>query len=139
MSFIAIERGTVIYKGLGCPGQLSTEDFQFPFVILPEPLFFSKSTLSQENSIPCFLMTRLEPPVAPILGKPRFNTLQISFSSPLAIFLRPPSGVGKGTYCSRIAKALKVPHIAAGDLVRSEMQAQSEVGKMVAGYVNSGR
>lgn len=46
------------------------------------------------------------------------------------VFLGPP-GVGKGTYASRIAKALGVPHIAAGDLVRAEIKAGSPMGKQV--------
>lgn len=46
------------------------------------------------------------------------------------VFLGPP-GVGKGTYASRIAKALNVPHIAAGDLVRAEIKSGSALGEQV--------
>jgi replication-associated recombination protein RarA len=46
------------------------------------------------------------------------------------VFLGPP-GVGKGTYASRIAQHLGVPHIAAGDLVRAEIKSGSELGEQV--------
>jgi len=50
------------------------------------------------------------------------------------VFLGPP-GVGKGTYSSRIAKHLGVPHIAAGDLVRAEIKSGSKLGQEVSGCV----
>jgi adenylate kinase len=46
------------------------------------------------------------------------------------VFLGPP-GVGKGTYATRIAAQLGVPHIAAGDLVRAEIKSGSPLGKQV--------
>ena len=46
------------------------------------------------------------------------------------VFLGPP-GVGKGTYSTRVAIALGVSHIAAGDLVRYEMRSGSRVGQSV--------
>jgi hypothetical protein len=46
------------------------------------------------------------------------------------VFLGPP-GVGKGTYSTRVAVALGVAHIAAGDLVRYEMRSGSKLGKQV--------
>lgn len=49
---------------------------------------------------------------------------------PCWVFLGPP-GVGKGTYSGRIAEAMGVPHISAGDLVRDEISLQSDVGLKV--------
>ena len=46
------------------------------------------------------------------------------------VFLGPP-GVGKGTYSTRVAVALGVAHIAAGDLVRYEMTSGTALGKQV--------
>lgn len=46
------------------------------------------------------------------------------------VFLGPP-GVGKGTYATRVAKLLGVPHIAAGDLVRAEIKSGSSLGQEV--------
>lgn len=47
--------------------------------------------------------------------------------APAWIFLGPP-GVGKGTYSSRVASALGVPHVAAGDLVRDQIKNKTEFG-----------
>eukprot|EP00951_Prasinocladus_malaysianus_P047171 scaffold649235_cov42-Prasinocladus_malaysianus.AAC.1 len=47
--------------------------------------------------------------------------------APHWVFLGAP-GVGKGTYSTRVAKALDVPHIACGDLVRNEIKSGSERG-----------
>ena len=49
---------------------------------------------------------------------------------PCLVFLGPP-GVGKGTYSGRIAQAMGVPHISAGDLVRNEIALQTDVGRKV--------
>jgi hypothetical protein len=49
------------------------------------------------------------------------------------VFLGPP-GVGKGTYASRVAAALDVPHIAAGDLVRAEIKSGSTLGQQVCRF-----
>jgi len=38
-------------------------------------------------------------------------------------------GVGKGTYASRLAKLLGVPHVSAGDLVRDEIKAATPLAK----------
>jgi 2-phosphoglycerate kinase len=46
------------------------------------------------------------------------------------VFLGPP-GVGKGTYSTRVAVALGVAHIAAGDLVRGEISRRTPVGQQV--------
>lgn len=46
------------------------------------------------------------------------------------VFLGPP-GVGKGTYSTRVAVALGVAHIAAGDLVRGEIRQRTPLGQQV--------
>jgi adenylate kinase len=38
-------------------------------------------------------------------------------------------GVGKGTYASRLATLLRVPHVSAGDLVRDEIKAGTPLAK----------
>lgn len=53
------------------------------------------------------------------------------------VFLGPP-GVGKGTYSTRVAVALGVAHIAAGDLVRAEIKRRSPLGQKMQTYVNKG-
>lgn len=46
------------------------------------------------------------------------------------VFLGCP-GVGKGTYASRLAKLLEVPHIAMGDLVRHEILQKTSMADQV--------
>ncbi|KAL3135764.1 hypothetical protein ABBQ32_007327 [Trebouxia sp. C0010 RCD-2024] len=57
--------------------------------------------------------------------------------APVWIFLGPP-GVGKGTYASRVASALGVPHIAAGDLVRQQIKDQTDYGCKAQAIVAKG-
>jgi len=53
------------------------------------------------------------------------------------IFLGPP-GSGKGTYSSRIAHILGVPHISTGDIFREEVKNGTVLGREVAGYMSRG-
>ena len=50
---------------------------------------------------------------------------------PTLVFLGPP-GVGKGTYSTRIADTLGYTHISVGDLLRNEIAAQTEPGRLVS-------
>jgi len=54
------------------------------------------------------------------------------------IFLGPP-GAGKGTYASRLTPILKLPHISSGDMVREEIKAQTELGKLMKEYSDKGK
>ena len=53
---------------------------------------------------------------------------------PTLVFLGPP-GVGKGTYSTRIAEKLGFAHISVGDLLRNEIRAQTEPGRLVGNPV----
>lgn len=53
------------------------------------------------------------------------------------IFLGPP-GSGKGTYSSRISPKLDIPHISTGDLLRTEVKNESELGKKAKEYMDNG-
>jgi adenylate kinase len=48
-------------------------------------------------------------------------------------------GSGKGTQGHRLAERFGVPHIASGDLLRAQVQARTELGREVAGYLDSGQ
>jgi adenylate kinase len=48
-------------------------------------------------------------------------------------------GSGKGTQGDRLATHLGVPHIASGDLLRAQVRAETELGRQVAGCLDSGR
>lgn len=60
----------------------------------------------------------------------------VSHPAPAWVFLGPP-GVGKGTYSTRVAEALGIPHISAGDLVRDEIKSGSTFGKTVRSLRNT--
>jgi len=53
------------------------------------------------------------------------------------VFLGPP-GVGKGTYASRVASALRLPHISTGDLVREEIANKTKLGAEMSSIVSQG-
>jgi adenylate kinase len=53
------------------------------------------------------------------------------------IFIGPP-GSGKGTYSSRIAPILGIPHISTGDIFREEVKKGTALGKDVSGYMSRG-
>lgn len=53
------------------------------------------------------------------------------------VFLGPP-GAGKGTQAVRLAQELSAPHIATGDLLRTEVQSRTELGLKAQGYMERG-
>jgi adenylate kinase len=57
---------------------------------------------------------------------------------PLNVLLLGPQGAGKGTQAKRISAEYAVPHIASGEILRSEMQAGTELGKRVQDVYDRG-
>ncbi|MBO3800307.1 MAG: adenylate kinase [Candidatus Brockarchaeota archaeon] len=57
----------------------------------------------------------------------------------MRIVILGPPGSGKGTYSSRLASRLGIPHISTGDLFRDEIKSGSELGNNISSYVSSGR
>jgi adenylate kinase len=53
------------------------------------------------------------------------------------VFLGPP-GAGKGTLAAEAAKLYAIPHISTGDIFRSAIKAQTELGKKVKAIIDSG-
>lgn len=53
------------------------------------------------------------------------------------IFLGPP-GAGKGTQAAVLSQNFEVPHISTGDILRSSVAAQTELGKKAESYMNAG-
>jgi adenylate kinase len=53
------------------------------------------------------------------------------------IFLGPP-GSGKGTYASRIAPQLGIPHISTGDMIREAMAKKTPIGREAEGFYRKG-
>jgi adenylate kinase len=54
------------------------------------------------------------------------------------VLLIGPPGAGKGTQGERLAQRLGLIHIAAGDLLREEVKADSAVGRDVKAYIDRG-
>lgn len=54
-----------------------------------------------------------------------------------AIILGPP-GVGKGTQCERLQKKVSYKHISTGDIIREEINKQSDIGKHVQSIIETG-
>jgi adenylate kinase len=50
---------------------------------------------------------------------------------PLNVLLLGPQGAGKGTQAKRISTEYELPHIASGEILRAEMQADTELGQRV--------
>ena len=53
------------------------------------------------------------------------------------LFLGPPGG-GKGTQAKLLTKALGVPHISTGDMLRESVASESELGKKASVYMSAG-
>ena len=56
----------------------------------------------------------------------------------MKIVILGPPGSGKGTYASRLKDLLGIPHISTGDMVREEIRAQTELGKIMKAYSEKG-
>lgn len=57
----------------------------------------------------------------------------------LRIVLLGPPGAGKGTQAKRITSAYNAPHISTGDIFRSYVNNETEVGKKIADYLRKGK
>lgn len=48
-------------------------------------------------------------------------------------------GSGKGTYSDMIVEKYGMGHISTGDVLRAQIKAETELGKMAQGYINNGQ
>jgi adenylate kinase len=63
----------------------------------------------------------------------------ILLDHPNLFFVLGGPGSGKGTQCNYIVREFGFKHISTGDLLRSEIQQQSAIGRMVENYMNQGQ
>lgn len=57
----------------------------------------------------------------------------------MRMLLLGPPGAGKGTLAGRLAETVSVPHLASGDILRSEIRQASDLGLTVQKYLDSGQ
>jgi adenylate kinase len=60
-------------------------------------------------------------------------------SRPVRVAVLGRPGSGKGTQSARLARVLGVPHISTGELLRTEIERASPVGRRAQAFVESGR
>ena len=58
--------------------------------------------------------------------------------SPTFIVLLGPPGSGKGTQAARLRQVLDLPHVASGDLFRTHIKNQTELGQQAKAYMDRG-
>lgn len=56
----------------------------------------------------------------------------------MRIVLLGPPGAGKGTQASRLAAALRVPHLSSGDILRAERANKTELGQKAQAFMDAG-
>lgn len=59
--------------------------------------------------------------------------------APIRVLVLGRPGSGKGTQGTRLARALEVPHVSTGDLLRAEIGRDGRLGRRVAEHVAAGR
>jgi adenylate kinase len=58
--------------------------------------------------------------------------------SELNLILLGPPGAGKGTQAERLREDFGLPHISAGDMLREQVAAGTELGRKAKGYMDAG-
>jgi adenylate kinase len=64
--------------------------------------------------------------------------IKVNELSPLVLILLGPPGAGKGTQCQKLVEALRIPHISTGDILRSHVRQDTEVGRRVKAIMDQG-
>ncbi len=54
------------------------------------------------------------------------------------VFLGPP-GVGKGTQAKKVAKILRIPQVSTGDILRTEIKNETDIGRSATEYIVKGQ
>ena len=57
----------------------------------------------------------------------------------MKLLIMGPPGVGKGTQAIQIKTYFDIPHLSTGEILRSEIRAQSSIGRDAKSYMNDGR
>ena len=57
----------------------------------------------------------------------------------MKIILFGPPGAGKGTQAKQMIERFKLPHISTGDILRSEVKNNTDLGREAKNYMESGK
>ncbi len=57
----------------------------------------------------------------------------------MRLILIGPPGAGKGVQADFLTKKFNIPHISTGDMLRSEVKSETELGKMAKTYMDGGK
>ncbi len=71
-----------------------------------------------------------------VFGISRLNKPQ---EKSLVVIMMGPPGAGKGTHAVDLSKKLEIPHISTGDLIRMNIQNQTDLGKKVKELIEKGQ
>lgn len=62
-----------------------------------------------------------------------------TIKKPKVLFLIGGPGSGKGTVCEHLIKEFPIQHLSTGDLLRQEVQKESEIGLLAKSYMDEGK
>lgn len=60
-------------------------------------------------------------------------------AAPLRFLILGPPGSGKGTICKKIVDTYLLAHLSSGDILRGHIISETELGKEVKSYLDSGK
>lgn len=75
----------------------------------------------------------------PLLAMGSMGYTQEKTEQQTVIILMGPPGSGKGTQATRISKALQIPHISTGDILRENISKDTDLGRKAKEYMNAGK
>ena len=74
-----------------------------------------------------------------ILVLPCYSNVATSSDLPQVVIILGAPASGKGTQAVQLAKALNIPHISTGDLLRENISKNTELGKKAKNYMDEGK
>ncbi|KAB1204755.1 Adenylate kinase 2, chloroplastic [Morella rubra] len=129
------------FSALSQPGSLSSSS---PYNPNSTKLLFSQvSFLSNDSFLSLRFersLTRSRPKQTPLSNAPNFTVLAAAKKpEPLKIMISGAPASGKGTQCELITQKYGLVHVAAGDLLRAEVAADSENGRQAKEFMEKGQ
>lgn len=126
---------TSFSPSLSLSPSLSPHSSKFPN---PNPNLFFRSHSSFTPLTLRSNQTRYRLKKLPSSNAPNFLVAASGKAEPLKVIISGAPASGKGTQCELITQKYGLVHIAAGDLLRAEVAAASENGKLAKEYMEKG-